>query len=478
MNTPFFPAWRSKLAAFGRRTQTYRCAEEVENEFSRFLPRALLAKAQSRAGSRTRIFTRSRTFWCFLWQVLQPHAACRAVVRKVQAEGESAHRKIDESSSAYCQARARLPLSLLQKGLEHSAQGADRMALKGVPGWTRPIQVVDATSFQTPDTVANRKQYHYPTGQKKGCGFPVARALALFSLASGAILHLVTAACYTAELVMLKTLWHVLKRGDILLGDRMFGCFALLAALPIQGVDVVARLNQCRNLDLRHAPQWGPDDWRVSFQKPKIRPAYLPAKQWKTIPAQIWVRVIRSRLQIKGFRTRTMWIVTTLLDAELYPAVAIADLYLRRWQMELSFRDLKTTLGMGSLRCRTPDMIEKEILTFLIAHNFLRALMAEAATTHQVPRQIISFKGTLDTIRSFHPVMLRAKSKRTLTRLRSRLLAILAADKLPIRPGRSEPRAIKKRPKSYPLLTKPRRIFKELPHKGKTRNKRPQVILT
>ena len=477
-DTPFFPAWRSKLAAFGRRAQTYRCAAEVENEFSRFLPRTLLVPSERGAGSRRRIFTRMRTFWCFLWQVLQPHTACRAVVRKVQVEGETAHRKIDESSSAYCQARARLPLSILQKGLEYSAQGADRMALEGVPGWKRPIKVVDATSFQTPDTVANRKQYHYPTGQKKGCGFPVARALALFSLAGGAILHLVTAACYTAELVMLKTLWHVLKSGDILVGDRMFGCFAFLAAMPLQGVDVVARLNQCRNLDLRHAPKLGPNDWRVSFQKPKIRPAYMPAKQWKTIPAQIWVRIIRSHLQMKGFRTRTMWIVTTLLDAELYPAVAIADLYLQRWQMELSFRDLKTTLGMESLRCRTPKMIEKEILTFLIAYNFLRALMAEAATTHQVPRQIVSFKGTLDTIRRFHPVMLRAKSKRTLTRLRPRLLAILAADKLPIRPGRSEPRAVKRRPKSYPLLTKPRRIFKELPHKGKTRNKRPQVILT
>jgi hypothetical protein len=221
-----------------------------------------------------------RTFWCFLWQVLQPHTACRAVVRKVQAEGESAHRKIDESSSAYGQARARLPLSILQKGLEHSAQGADRMALEGVPGWTRPIKVVNATSFQTPDTAANRKQYHYPTGQKKGCGFPVARALALFSLASGAILHLVTAACYPAELVMLKTLWHVLQSGDILLGDRMFGCFALLAVLPSQGVDVVARLHQGRNLDLRRANKLGPNDWQITLHKSYIRPHYFKRKEW------------------------------------------------------------------------------------------------------------------------------------------------------------------------------------------------------
>lgn len=478
MNTPCFPAWRSKLAAFGRRAQTYRCAAEVAHEFSRFLPRTLLAQAERGAGSRKRIFTRRSTFWGFLWQVLQPHTACRAVVRKVQAECETARRKIDESSSAYCQARARLPRSILQQGLEHSARGADRLALAGVPGWNRPIKVVDATSFQTPDTPANRKRFHYPTGQKPGCGFPVVRALALFSLASGAILNIATAACYTAELVLLKPLWPLLKIGDIVLGDRIFGSFAFLAAMRLQGVDVVARLNQCRNLNLRRAPKWGPDDWRVAFQKPPIRPPDLPAKQWKTIPVQISVRIIRSRLQIKGFRTRTIWIVTTLLDTKLYPAVAIANLYLRRWQMELSFRDLKTTLGMESLRCRTPEMIEKEIRTFLIAHNFLRALMAEAATTDQVPCQRISFKGTLDTIRSFHPRMLQTKSKRILTRLRFRILSILVADRLPVRPGRSEPRAVKKRPKSYPLLTKPRHIFRESPHKGKTRNKRPQVILT
>ena len=258
----------------------------------------------------------------------------------------------------------------------------------------------------------------------------------------------------------------------------MFGCFALLAALPIQGVDVVARLHQGRNLDLRHADKLGPDDWQIPLHKSYVQPSYLKRKEWRALPKTIRVRVIRSCLQIKGFRTRTIWIITTLLDANVYTPEAIVNLYRLRWQMELSFRDLKTTLGMESLRCRTPEMIEKEILTFLIAYNFLRALMAEAATTHQVPRLRLSFKGTVDTIRSFHPAMLRAGSKNIRDRLRTRLLAILAADKLPLRPGRSEPRAVKKRPKPYPLLTQPRSIFKELPHKGKTRCKRPQVILT
>lgn len=478
MNTPYFSAWRSKLAAYGRRIGRHACAAEVENAFARFLPPALLSQTSEGTGSRKRIYTRKRTFWCFLWQVLQPNTACRAVVRKVQAEQEQGCGNIDESSSAYCQARARLPLTLFQSGMEQSAQCADRMALNQVPGWNRPVRVIDATSFQTPDTYANRRRYHYPTGQKKGCGFPVMRALAIFSLASGAISHIVTAACYTAEMVMLKSLWHTLLPGDIALGDRMYGCFVFLAAMPMQGVDVVARLSQGRNLDLRRAPKLGPNDWLTSLPKPPQPPAYMTPAEWKTLPASIPVRVIRSCLQVKGFRTRTLWIVTTLLDAQLCPAAAICDLYLQRWQMELSFRDLKTTMSMESLRCRSPNMIEKELRVFLVAYNCVRALMAEAATMHALPRQRISFKGTIDALRSFTPVMLRTASKRSRARLHSRLLEILADDALPARPGRSEPRAVKKRPKPYPLLTKHRRIFKPLPHKGKTSIKRPQIILT
>jgi len=378
----------------------------MEDEFARFLPRDLWAKTRRGAGSRTRIYSRKLTFWCFLWQALLPHTACRAVVWKVQSEHETRRRKIDENSSGYCQARARLPLTLLQKAMEHSAQSADRLALHRLPGWNRPVKAVDATSFRTPDTLENREQYHHPTGQKKGCGFPVMRALGLFSLASGALSQIVTAACYTAELVMLKTLWPKLSPGDILLGDRMYGGFALLAAMPLQGVDVVARLSQGRNLDLRQAPKLGPSDWLTSLPKPPQPPPYMTPAEWEALPLTIPVRLIRSCLQIKGFRTQTVWIVTTLLDAQLYPATAIAALYLHRWQMELSFRDLKTTMGMESLRCQTPAMIEKELRVFLIAYNCLRALMAEAAIAHALPTQRISFKGTVDALRSFTPVRL------------------------------------------------------------------------
>ncbi|MDD5677903.1 MAG: transposase [Kiritimatiellae bacterium] len=303
-------------------------------------------------------------------------------------------------------------------------------------------------------------------GGKSGHGFPVMRALAVFSLASGAISHIVTAACYAGEMAMLKLLWRTLLTGDIALGDRMYGCFVFLAAMPLQGVDVVARLSQGRNLDLWHVPKLGPNDWLTSLPKPPIPPAYMTPAEWKILPAIIPVRSIRSCLQIKGSRTRTLWIVTTLLDAQRYHATAICNVYLQRWQMELSFRDLKTTMGMEAIRCRTPDMIEKELRVFLIAYNCVRALMAEAAITPALPRQRISFKGAVDSLRSFTPVMLRTTSKRSRTRLHLRLRNILAADVLPVWAGRSEPRAVKMRPKHYPLLTKPRRVFKPLPHNG------------
>ena len=475
MKTPFFPAWQARLAAYGRRARGYRGAAEVKHEFARFFTPSLFTPGR---GQRRRLFPLGQTFWYFLWQLLQPGTACRAVVRKMQAEQEQHGVKRDSNTSAYCQARARLAGTLIETALQQSAQAADRLARDGVPGWSRPIKVVDATSFQMPDTAKNRSQYHYPTGQKKGCGFPVARALAIFSLASGALHQLVTAACYTAELVMLKPLWDTFVRGDIVLGDRMYGCFSLLALFPQRGVDLVARLNQGRQTKLRRKDRRAPDDWQSTFQKPYTIPPYMTKEEWQRLPKEIPVRIIRCRLSRKGFRTHTVWLVTTLLDIQTYPAAAIAELYGWRWQMELSFRDLKTTLRMEMLRCLTPAMIEKEIRMGLIAYNCLRALMAEAAVLRHLPRQRISFKGTLDAIRSFHPEMLRARSAPQVRRLHARLLEILAEDALPLRPNRAEPRAVKRRPKPYPLLTAPRRLFKELPHKGQPPRRRPHVTLT
>lgn len=471
MNTPYFPVWRRKLAALGRRTTHARQQSpvELESQCRRFLSKRTLQPPASGRRTRRRVFFLSRVFWCFVWQVLQPRTPCRAVVRQVQAFCETERRTFDESTSAYCQARQRLPLSCLQQALSASSQAAERLSQQGVPGWNRPIKVVDGTGLRLPDTEANRKCYPYPTGQKPGCGFPVMKILALYSLASGAIVKTTLGPWYRHDMRLFKDIWPHLQSGDIAMGDRAFGGYVALALLPLRGIDLVSRLNQCRRISRRNARKIGPSEWLVTWTKPAQRPAYLAEEEWAIVPEQITVRLIHVRISCKSFRTQQFWLSTTLLDPITYPAVQLAQLYLRRWNMEICLRDLKTTMGMEELRCKSPAMLQKELLAFLVAHNFMRCLIAESATTHQVPRTRISFKGAVDAARSFYQAMRLAGSQRNMRRLYRRLLEVLACDLVPWRPGRSEPRAVKRRPKPYQRLTKPRRIFKELAHRGNIR---------
>jgi len=472
-NTPYFPAFRPKLAALGRRAASTRnrSAQEIEAEFGRYLPKTLLEPTAHGAGSRQRVFTVARTFWCFLWQVLQPRTPCRAVVRKVQAEVESQRFQVDENTSAYCQARKRLPLNVLRTALHQSAGAAQERSKHGPRFHDRPVKIVDASSCQLPDTPPNRKDWPYPAGQKRGCGFPVLKALVLFCLASGAFLQFATGTWCTSDASLLWQLMPTMLPGDILLGDRAFGAFVFLASLLQRHADGLFRLHQARKLDLRNAIKLGKNDWLISLHKPmNQRAPYVSIKEWNGLPDSIQVRVIHAHIPIKGFRTQELWLVTTFLDPVAYPIEDLIALYFRRWDIELSFRHIKTTMGMETLRCHTPPMVLKEFLLFLIAHNCLRALIAEAAQTHDVPRERISFKGTVDALRSFLPELLHARSLRAIHRLRRRLLEILALDLVPLRPDRSEPRAVKRRPKPYPLLTKPRHRFQATIHKGAGRS--------
>jgi hypothetical protein len=469
MNTPYFPAWRQKLAVMRLHAARYRRQSpvEIESQCAPFLSGQALTAPKDGKRRRRRIFFLSRVFWCFVWQVLQPRTSCRAVVRQVQAFCETEQRRFDESTSAYCQARGRLPSSCLQQALTDSARSADRLSAHELPGWTRTIKVVDASSVRLPDTAENRKVYPYPTGQRPGCGFPVMQFCGLYSLSSGAILKTVQSPWFTHEVRLFKNLWPELQRGDILIGDRSFGAYVLLAILPLRGIDVVSRLHQGRRFRPRHAKQIGPSEWLATWRKPPHPPEYLSEEEWAQAPNAITVRIIHVRVQQKGFRTQELWISTTLLDPIAYPAEKIAQLYLRRWNMELCFRDLKTTMGMEELRCRTPEMANKELLAFLIAHNFMRCLIAQAAGAHQVSRTRISFKGAVDAARSFFQAMRLARSQRLARRLYRRLLEILAKDLIPLRPGRYQPRAVKRRPKPYSRLTKSRHLYRELPHRGK-----------
>ena len=480
MHTPFFPAFRARLAALGRRTtHAVRQATlgQLQEHLRDFLPAPLLAAEDEGANSRERIFSLRLTFECFVWQMLKPKTSCREVVRHVQALFRLQDRgSVEDDDSGYCQARKRLPTERLEKGLGATAAAADRRAAAGAPRGLqgRPVKVADGSTTQLPDTPANQKRFPQSRSQKPGCGFPVLKFVVLFSLTSGAVLNVVLGSLRHHDLRLFRRLWKQLQSGDLLLGDRAWGEYTTLAGLPGQGVDVVARLHAGRKVDFRTAKRLGAKDALFTWQKGANQSKILTARQWRALPDQITVRVLRFTATIRGFRHRRVTLVTTLLDPKLYPADELIALYARRWRLELCLRDLKTTLGMEQLRCKSPAMVEKELLAYLIAHNLIRCVMAEAVARHEVDLERLSFKGTVDAVRQYSEVLGRARSRKKRQQLWDDLLLNLARDLVPWRPGRLEPRAVKRRPKPYPLLNQPRRCFREISHRSRYWKGRPR----
>ena len=471
MHTPYFPTFRSRLAALGHRTaQRVRQATlaQLQEHLRDFLPAPLLLAEDQGPNSRDRIFSLRLTFECFLWQVLKPKTSCREVVRQVQALFRLHQRGyVDEGDSAYVQARLRLPKERLEKALGATAQAADRRVGQGGQLQGRPLKVADASTTQLADTRRNQKRYPQPAAQKPGCGFPVLKFVALFSLASGAILNVALGNLHHHDLRLLRQLWEQLKKGDILLGDRAYGEYTTLATGPQRGVDVVARLHACRKVDFRKAQRLAKNDglfvWTKGYQQSEV----LSTTQWGLLPAQITVRIIRFTATIRGFRARRITLVTTLLDPKDYPAQELIALYARRWRLELCLRDLKTTMGMEQLRCKSPDMAEKELLAYLVAHNLIRCLIAEAVARYQVDLERVSFKGSVDALRQYSDAIAKAPNQKLRDQLWADLLLNLARDLVRYRPNRQEPRAVKRRPKPYPLLNQPRHRFVEIPHRNR-----------
>jgi hypothetical protein len=471
METPYFPDWRSRLAALGRRcVPSVRQATlaQLQEHLRDFLPAPLLSAQDDGPNSRDRVFSLRLTFECFLWQMLKPKTSCREVVRQVQALFRLHGRGgVDEGDSAYVQARQRLPRERLEKALQATAQAADRRAGPGGHLQGRPVKVVDGTTVQLADTSENQARYPQPSVQKAGCGFPVMKLVAFLSLTSGAILHVLWGGPHQHDLRLLRQLWDQLKKGDILLGDRAFGEYTTLAGLPSRGVDVVARLHQARKVDFRKARRLARHDGLFQWRQGRQQSHILSATEWFLLPAEITVRIIRFTTALRGFRARRVTLVTTLLDPKLYPARDLIALYARRWRIELSLRDLKTTMGMEQLRCKTPDMAEKELLAYLVAHNLVRCVIAEAVARHTADLERVSFKGSVDALRQYSAAIAQARNRKTRRQLWEDLLLNLVRDKVRHRPNRTEPRAVKRRPKPYPLLNRPRHKFVEISHRNR-----------
>jgi hypothetical protein len=472
MNTPFFPAWRPRLAPLKAAVQTVarKPLPYLQGLFGGWVPPSALEPQAHGANSRQRLFPIEMTFWAFLSQVLNPGTPCREAVRLVMALFCLAEREpLDEQTGGYCQARKRLPLGRLQHILGVIAHQVRRRCPKSHLWFGREVKVLDGSSATMPDTAANQKAFPQQKAQKPGCGFPIMRFVGLFSLSTGCLVTAATGSYYCAELSLFRKIWHFLKPWDVLLADRHFSDYGTLAVLWERCVDCVMRMNQARPKDFRKGLYLGPGDRLVTWQRPRQRPLTMGQKLWASVAKSLTVRLIHVRCSAKGFRTRELVLVTTLLDPEKYPAEQIAKLFLQRWSVELFLRDIKTMLQMEHFRCKSPAMVQKEFWMHMIGYNLVRAIMFETVRQHQVPLERISFKGCVDSVRQYSLALARTKTKKAAAKLLRELLRALARDLVPERPNRREPRALKRRPKPFPLLTKPRRLYKEIPHRSRYR---------
>lgn len=413
----------------------------------------LLVAADKGAGSRRREFGRVDVFWAFLSQVIKRGDPCRAALARLQASAVALGRtRPSDNTSGYCQARMALDVTWLQALFA----SLNAWLTSRAPGnWLgRTVRIIDGSCFSMPDSDHNRSRFDYAGCQKKGCGFPVGKLVALFCLHTG---HLIAFACETwktHELRLARELVRHLKPKDVLLADRLYCGYELLTVLLRRKVDFVIRLHACRKTRLSQC-----GSWCETYQRGQ-RKKNISRWHWQRVPKQITVRLVRFKLPRRGYRTRTVTVATSLLDRTAFPDHAIAALYRQRWQIELHYRQIKTNLGLDFLRGLSPAMIERELWMHAIAYNLIRALMLSASFTARIALPRLSFKGTVDLLLAWAQLAPRHRLRR---HVRQQLLARIASDLVPDRPGRSEPRARKRRPKNYQLLTKPRHRMRVSP---------------
>ena len=427
--------------------------------FGNFIPKSELVNQEDGSFSRRRVFSRENTFWAFFSQILDADGGCREVVRKIQAlASERSLREPSSSSSAYCQARKKLSQSSLQSILTYTSTLLN--ATNNKPNWNgRRVVVVDGTGISMPDTESNQAQWPQSKNQKPGCGFPSARICACFCLHTGALLSHRLGSRKIHELPLLRQQWDTFKPGDIFLGDKGFCSYYDVWKFQTLKVDSVITLaRRIPKTEATSVKVLGEGDLLIHWTKPVYSKLLsYDYETWLEMPDKLTLRQIEVTVDNPGFRVQSYYIVTTLTDAEKYPAKQLADLYRQRWEVELFFRDIKTTMGMDILRCHSPDMVIKEVLMFFIVYNSIRMLMLKASIVTNNPVSKISFKSAIQATRQWefklnYTYNNRTKFKETI----DELIGAIGMSIKSIRPDRSEPRCVKRRPKPFAIMTKPR----------------------
>lgn len=404
---------------------------------------------------RDRIYSPCVTLWVFLSQVLSQDHSCRDAVARLlafrTARGLSA---CSTETGAYCEARQRLPEELLSRLTRQTGQELHEQAPSAWRVHGRPVKLVDGAIVSMPDTAANEAFFGKSQNQKGRIGFPLARIVVLLCLATGAALELAMGPYQgkrSGELSLFRGLQDALIEGDILLGDRLFGTYCDIVRLVKRGVDGIFRLHAHRKADFRRGRRLGKDDHLVTWHKPTRRPDWLSAEEFAALPATWELREVRVRVAIPGFRVKSLVVVTTLTDPEQFSREDIANLFRQRWHAELDLRSIKAVMQMDVLRCKTPDMVRKEMWSHLLAYNLLRSVMCAAAEEYGIPVRQVSFKGTLQLLNAFYHFIITSDPQR-LAALCTTLLKAVQEHRVGNRPNRYEPRKRKRAAKPYPAM--------------------------
>lgn len=484
--TPIFPGFHLQSLRRKPRSAQHKLADEVRllrrknfkqlgEIFGRSIPANFLKPNASGKLSRNRFYSKDNVFWAFFSQVIDCDGGCKEVVKKLQAYASAKGTKVPSSSTAsYCTARKNLDEEMINKIFEHTANQLVQMPEAGVIN-DRRVVVVDGTGISMPDTESNQEEWPQSATQKPGCGFPTARICACFCLQTGALISYRIGNKKSHELPLLRDQMNNFNAGDVFLGDKGFCSYFDITKFKGKGVDSVITLARRTPVTQSQALKvFAPNDLLITWKRPAYQKGKMPVPrdEWKKLPNLLKLRQIKVSVSQPGFRVKEFYIVTTLLDPVVYPAEEIADLYFQRWDVELFFRDIKTTMNMDVLRCLTPEMIRKEIRMYFIAYNCIRRLMYEASEEAGIPVRLISFKGSLQSLRNWEPHLNQAQiSESERFRMLSDLYDSITNVPIRQRPGRREPRCIKRRPKPFQNLTAPRHEMKEILHKSQYRAK-------
>ncbi len=419
---------------------------------------------------RQRSFGHLPTFWAWLGQILHANRSCQHALSMLQSWYASHQLPIPAcDTSSYCKARQRIDQSFLQDIHERITSHLSQQSTPMQQWNGLDLYALDASSVHLLDTPENQSVFPQPSSQSPGCGTPVMGICGLVNLSHGGWQTCVTAPHTHHESQSAKPLLNHLKDNDLLLGDRAFCTYEMIALTRRQGANILMRLNGKReqHLDWRKGRKLNSYERIVSWKRPfRSAMPHLSEEEWEQLPEQMEVRLIKLKFENRYGQKDNLVVATTLLDHETYDGIELADLYARRWQIEVKLRDLKTTLQMETFAVKSPEMAEKTLWMSLIAYNLIRALMLRASKEcdETMPWEL-SFSAAINIVTAHQHSFIHCAGKpRAKHWAKQSVLALILQSKLNIRPYRREPRAVKKRPKAYPLLTKHRSVFQPIPH--------------